>query len=1623
MRVTPTSNASIPLRLAGLFVWIMLSAQGSAQMISSTDTLLGNEWIQPGQSYFSFKVVEDGVYRISYETLQNAGIPTASIPEDAYQLVHNGQEVPLRISGEYLEFVGQQNRGEIDAFLYEGGEADQLNPYYSLYTDTAVYYLTWGPGEHRRYSATQADASEPASWFWQDVLLAFNTTYYKPYELNNTSVKFAHYVPGEGYGASLRVTSSYTVETPDLYTGGPDPVLDAGFATRDEEHQILVQWNGMPLDTLLFTGIEARRLHYTLPSAKARNNIRIQGLAGSQDRHYLGFVNVRYPRAFTQLPKGWIRLDTFASAQSVTVDSAQLHWAAWNPGLGQYLSVNDAAMVFPADDTSSWYLSSMDSIQSITTLTPVQFADVSQPGQILFITNPAFLPEVEQYAAYRASAEGGGWTTTILNSEALTNTFAYGIDRHPLAIKNAIQAVAQNSTKEHYIFLIGKSLEYPTKRNDPSLPVWLPSFGDPAGDNLLVARGFEDVPAYPVGRLAVTEGEQILEYLQKVKTYEDNQRNLPDTYEDRIWTKRILHLSAGTGPAQQTIINNALEAMAREAETNLLGAEVKTVSKENTEVLAISQTDEILDALNAGVLLKTYFGHGSVVTTQFVIDQATQLNNAGKNPMMYSLGCYTGNIHTPILSASENMVLHPTLGAIGYVATSGTGYISSLSIFQQEHYRLLGNEWYGAPFGKVMQQTVAAFTSQQNVPMQLIREEITYQGDPVIRLNVSQGPDYTFKPQSASISPQLLTTTSDSFTVAITVANLGRTQPDSVMLLIERQTPDGQVSPVYSRRIKSPSAEETLSIKLPVGEAPAGENQLYFTLDPENAIAEWPDPAAENNNYYGSGFNFRVVSEAIAPTYPTDYAIVFSQDLTLYASVSNGAAAGNTYRIELDTLPDFTSPARLSQSIAIDGALLSWTPGISWIQDQVYYWRVSQDSVVNGKPYAWQSSSFLVSDTLGEGWNQSHWGQWDDDTLITLEVDRDSMSYSIRKNKLLVRNNIADPGTAAFWVNEDRIDRLWDIGGQPSLAGILIGILDTLGLNPIQNPDTMPLYGSLNPIGEPRGAFQFSTADTSIMDSIFHLLIDVAPEGYYVVVLSLQRGDRSFYPENWLWKSPSRQMSLVDYLESQGATKLQTIRDSLSVPYFFVYQKNKRKIAERIALNKFEWIDTSLTIFSVLNRGVLSSPLIGPVNTWNQLNWKASPEAEDTMSLEIIPVAADGTEQPALHIDKMGASGVFSLDSINTPYLRFRWTSWDEVKRTPPALDHFQVIYQGLPDVTWEKASLTSATVKAGESIRIRGTYRNVSPHPIGAFRVAASLDKAGITVATDTSLHAALAGFEPADFNIDIPAPLYGGDHVWKVELNPRGMLRQAEVNVNNNIAVGTLAVEGDEVAPLLDVTFDGKHLPDLGIASPEPAIGIFLYEDQQSLLLDDTALFTITLIDPAGVEMPVYFSRTDLTFYPALSGQSRNEARILWQPTFWTDGIYVLKIVAKDKSGNLAGGETYAQRFKIQAQTDLVQVVPYPNPFTTETRWIFTADQNGYLPKLQLSLYQANGQRIRLWDNSALQAKTTGNRVWEFTWDGRSDAGGMAAPGLYFYTVEMQNASGEILKAEGKIMYAGPK
>ena len=115
-----------------------------------------NEWINHSQKYYKITVAQNGVYRIDSAMLAKAGLPLAVINPKNIQVFFRGEEQPIYIKGEadgvlnssdYIEFYGKKNDGSLDSVLYKGYFQNkplrQPNPYYSLFNDTAAYFLTW----------------------------------------------------------------------------------------------------------------------------------------------------------------------------------------------------------------------------------------------------------------------------------------------------------------------------------------------------------------------------------------------------------------------------------------------------------------------------------------------------------------------------------------------------------------------------------------------------------------------------------------------------------------------------------------------------------------------------------------------------------------------------------------------------------------------------------------------------------------------------------------------------------------------------------------------------------------------------------------------------------------------------------------------------------------------------------------------------------------------------------------------------------------------------------------------------------------------------------------------------------------------------------------------------------------------------------------------------------------------------------------------------------------------------------------------------------------------------------------------------------------------------------------
>lgn len=89
---------------------------------------IGNEWYNPSQSYFKFKIGQKGIYRLNYNTLSNHGIQIDDIDPKTIKIFKNGEEQYIFVSwqddnrfdkNDFIELYATKNNGSLDVELYK----------------------------------------------------------------------------------------------------------------------------------------------------------------------------------------------------------------------------------------------------------------------------------------------------------------------------------------------------------------------------------------------------------------------------------------------------------------------------------------------------------------------------------------------------------------------------------------------------------------------------------------------------------------------------------------------------------------------------------------------------------------------------------------------------------------------------------------------------------------------------------------------------------------------------------------------------------------------------------------------------------------------------------------------------------------------------------------------------------------------------------------------------------------------------------------------------------------------------------------------------------------------------------------------------------------------------------------------------------------------------------------------------------------------------------------------------------------------------------------------------------------------------------------------------------------
>ncbi len=1614
----------------------------------------GNEWINYDQQYLKFKVTADGIYRLDQPTLDNAlagiGVSLSSIDPRKLQLFNKGQEEYIYIQGEgdgsfdagdFMEFFGRKNDGSFDTQLFDSASL-QLQTYESIMSDTAIYFLTWNNSlTNNRLNNLGNDltgAPAPAPYSIYHATKVYGSTYGSAYfnaGVPHFTVYSSKYSDGEGYSTPKYNVTTYTqtINTPNIYTGTSfTPTLRTTvIGSNDNEHHTVINFNGVTIIDTVYYNYQVMRFNFSLDDLVSVNSISFLTGPISTDYQRYAFTDITYPRIFDFDNSSRTTFQLPNSADATTyLELTDFNENVTSPILYDFTNHTRMVAIVETDiskyhlpyNTSSHniYVASQfaTDIYTVANLKPVTFVNygsIANQGNYLIISHSSLFDDgaginwVQEYKNYRNSAAGGSYTSQIADVDILYDEFSYGIKKHPLAIRNFILYAKDNFTIEpEYVFLIGKSYTYDVTRAFATPEFgWdlVPTFGHPGADNLLAARQGEIVPVVGIGRIPAKTGNDVRIYLEKMIDFEAAQADHVQTVANKAWMKNVLHFAGGSTEFEQTLFDNYLVQYRNNIIDTSYGANVTSFNKITADPIYYAIAEYYDSLLTKGVSLITFFGHSSTGSFDYNIGEPEDFHNVGKYFVVYGNGCNTASIHGESYTLAERYIFAENKGAIGFVAASNYSFASSLNVYGDMFYKELSTFHYHDPLGKIMQATSDTLVPAYNIFDQLTIEHLTLIGDPALNLNNHPQPDYDIESQYVYFEPDIITAGTDSFDIHIVVTNLGMAIDSTYNVQVKRTKPSGATE-IISQRFDAPYFRDTISIRFATDAITGvGLNNFTIRIDDFNEI----DEIDELNNILG--VSTLIVSDDAIPIYPVEFSIMNHVPEYFAASTSYVFAQEKLYMLEADTTMLFNSPLKKSTFINESGGVVKWdNPPLSWIPNKVYYWRISPDTA-SGADLLWRSSSFLYMPGDVTGWNQSHYFQYleDDYSNINLKPTRkfefvpDVKTYDISCGIY--------PATHWTQVTSYLNGELMNVA-PCVVAGFVVIVADANSGNPwvtsevgvsnigIYNDTYCSSHTSENVI-------MFSTATAASREILYQFLTSTVPDSNYVICYT---NNYAKFNE-WLADTLIYGHSLYDAFADYGATDIISLQVyDADRSYIFYAQKGdpatKVEVISDIVGNR---IEASFILSGNWNTGSVESPLIGPAVVWDKAQWSLFANDAvpvDSNGIDIIGLDYSGVQTVLAQNLMSGDTTVAFIDAVQYPFLKLKLHSFDDSLRTPAQYNYWRVIYTPVPEAAINPNLhfvYNGDSINQGQQVNLELAVTNVSDYNMDSILIKFNVRDQDNVLHTipytrQDSLRTDSTMISTLSFNsFDIPS----GKNTLIVEVNPD--FDQPEQFHFNNLAYLSMQNYKDIRNPLLDVTFDGVHIFDGDIVSAKPMISIALKDENIYLALADTALIDITMRYPDQSLHDFYFDGTTTKFYPADTNNlaENNSARVEMNPIFDMDGVYELILHGEDVTGNDAGALDYRTTFEVINKSMISNVMNYPNPFSTQTKFVFTLTGSEIPDYFKIQIMTVTGKVVREIMRDELGELNIGNNITEFTWDGTDKFGDQLANGLYLYRV----------------------
>jgi|GEM_PF-287235 len=1285
--------------------------------------------------------VKKGLVRIYQPALASTGLGTTlaedfQLFKDGAEVpIYTSVSTGILSATDYIEFWGEINNGKMDNDLYRNPDF-QLSDIWSLQTDTASYFLTQNIGfPNKRLTGTASvvtgNSLPPTEYFMASAVFSHRSSVNQGFAAQASQLLYSSsYDRGEGLmSRSIRpigsscgeVSLSLTFTNLKPYLAGPDMMLKINATgNAPNARTVLVKLNDSTVSNFQMDySYDAKIEEYGIPTSKISNDTAIFKFINESpvdcDEFKLAKTELIYPRTLDGNNATSLELTLPTSFTGHYLKFYHFDYGTNPPILYDLtngkryvgdLSIPDTIQfVTEANFAAADFVLVKDDDSIATDITSFQnrnFIDYSNPtnqGDYLIISNPLIYGTgannyVEQYKQYRSSANGGNYNAQVVDINELTDQFAYGVKKHPLSIRNFLRyARTQFGVQPKFVFLIGKAINYKEYReneyqSDIDLLNLVPTWGNPASDNLLSADdNINATPITPIGRLNAVTANEVGDYLLKVKQYDSVQRTPSAAIADKAWMKNVLQVAGSNDRNIATQLDGFLARYKEIIQDSIFGGKVKNYDKIDDPSGYSASLRDFKATYESGASLVTYFGHSSASNLDFSLDNPSSYSNQYKYPLFIVNGCDAGNFFTYDpqrfnfkSTISEKFIFAPERGAIGYMATTGFGVVNYLDSFTRKFYRAIALTQYNKPFGEIAKQGIAdvlASTGMNDYFARMHAEQFTFHGDPAIKINGFDKPDFAVEAQQMSTSPSFISVADDSFYVKVRVYNIGRKTSDSVSFQLNRQYPNGSFETVYTKKFAPITSVDSVVIALPIiANRDNGTTVLIATLDYNNAV----DEITKTNNT--ASINVAISDNEIRPVYPYKYAIVTNPTFKLAASTANPLATSKTYIVEVDTTALFNSPTKYIQTKTSVGGVVEFDNGISLQDGKTYYWRVAPQVA----DQHWNTSSFTYRNIVNVGFEQRHFYQHTESNLSRLLLDTATRTYQYpnKINNLFVLHSIyptsgLEDQQFSIQVNGSGIIASACLGNS-----VIINVFDTLTFKPWENL-TNPF--NAEPTCDVSRKYNFEYLYTTYDDGFYgrkyaNQFLESIPNGMYVAV-------RLIYDQDVTWAdqwaddtlATGNHNTLYHFLKNQGLAI-----DSFNKPrtFGFIFKKNdSTRFSPKYQFTQglYDRVVMSVDCNTKDTLGYATSPKFGPSKAWKNVKWDGTANPNNYESVDVLGINSIGAETKLYTLTNAQQDfDISSVSAVQYPFIKLKLKNQDSVTAVPYQLSNWSVEYDAVPE-------------------------------------------------------------------------------------------------------------------------------------------------------------------------------------------------------------------------------------------------------------------------------------------------------------------------------------------------------